>query len=514
MAKRSNMQQEYASIPRGGQLRRNLFKIRKRHLTTQHGGILVPIYWNWFYPGEVISGNYQAFLRASAPLEFPLFDSLRLTIHTFFCPLRIVWDNARKFFGERENPADSISYVMPKLGTNAAYDNLNLARPQLLTRYLEIPSRSAAQGGIDTTEIGAAPFRVYETIYDWHYRDANQQDQLDPPTDDGPDNAHTYQCQYRGKRFDRFTAALPAPQKGDAVPVNMPLRSDESPGNDLGIYSDSVSAYRKLDTTGAALHIDAAASSESSNMHVELLIADLRNAVAIQQLLERDNRYGNRYGDVLEAQYGTEFNDIRIAPVYCGGGTGYISSNTIANTNQGSGDLGDLAAIATGVLDGGNFTYAVDEPGILMAIANVSADLSYSQGLHKKHTLNTRYDHYIPALDGIGDQSILTKELYYQNNATDDVVFGYEPRNEHRRTDTPWVSALFDPNDAATLEVMHLQEDLGAAPVLGDTWIKDTTPYARMLQTALGHHFLSDYNINWNVSSPMPRYGIPGLGRL
>ena len=511
----SQMKREYAAVPKGGRLPRSSFNLSRRHLTTHHGGWLVPIFWGWLFPGDVIKASYQAFVRASSPLEFPLFDNLKLTIHTYFVPIRILWTNARKFFGEQDDPGDSIAYTLPTLGGSTNYDTSLSGMDQNLLRYLGVPVQTAAQGGVDLTDIGAIAPRAYNSIYNWHYRDQQQQNSLPMNLGDGPDTTVStdYQVRFRGKRHDRFTSLLAAPQKGDAVPYQMDVRADLGGGQQPTVYSTSLTDYQHIDANATLADISATAGTQAEALHVDLLINDLRNTAAIQQFLERDNRYGTRYDELIYAHYGVEFNDIRIAPVFLGGGSGYISTSAIPN-QSGTGTLGDLAAIATGVLDGAGFTYAVDEPGIYMAIANVSGDLSYSQGLEKKHSYQTRYEMFFPEFTRIGDQAVEMKELFYQNDANDETVMGYEPRYEELRTEVNRISGEFDPNDASTLEVMHLQEDLGSQPVLGDTWIKDSTPYSRMLRVTTQHHFLADYKMNCRVARALPTYGVPGIGRL
>ena len=42
-------------------------------------------------------------------------DNIYLETFFFFVPSRLVWDNFRKMMGERDNPDDSIDYVVPQL---------------------------------------------------------------------------------------------------------------------------------------------------------------------------------------------------------------------------------------------------------------------------------------------------------------------------------------------------------------------------------------------------------------
>ena len=510
------MKREYAAQPKGGKLKRSMFDLGRRHLTTLNGGYLVPIFWGWVFPGDVMRGKYTAFLRMSSSLEFPLFDNFKLTIHTYFCPIRQLWTNFRKMLGEQEDPGDSTDYTLPEVGNSTTDTSVVTdAGFSRLMRYFGVPVVAAGAGGVAEEDVGAVPFRAYCHIYNWHYRDQQQQDSAVFNTGDGPDGAYhsVYTLKKRGKRHDRFTSLLSSPQKGDAVPAEFDVSTEQTTSGVLTVYGDATSTYQRMDSDLANVDLSASTGSDGSQLKVDVTIAALRNAAAIQQFLERDNRYGTRYDEILYSHYGTEFNDIRIAPVYLGGGSGYIQTTTIPN-QSGTGTLGDLAAIATGTLQGGNFTYAVDEPGIYMSIASVSADLSYSQGLEKKHSYRTKYDLFWPEFVSIGDQAVDTAEIYYQNNATDDVVFGYEPRYEELRTEVNRTSQEFDVDDLLTLEVMHLQEDLGSAPVLGDTWIQDQTPYARIQRVTTQDHFLADFYMDLKIARALPVNGIPGLGRF
>ena len=511
----SSMRSDYGSVPAGSGIRRSQFDISENHKTTFDGDYLVPIYWNYFYPGEVVRGGLKAFVRMSSPLDFPLMDNMKLTCHWYSTPIRQVWANFRKMFGEREDPGDSIDYTVPEVGAGSvATDAASGNRWIELLWYLGVPIVPTV--GVDQDELAALPFRTYHHIYNWHYRDTQQQDSLDVPTDDGPDTGHVYEMKKRGKRFDYFTAATLAPQRGETVGATADVTIDTGAGSNPSIVYGPTGTRYELDANAALLDVSATTGGSSEKLYTELLISELRNAVAIQQFLERDNRYGTRYDELIFAHYGSEFRDIRVAPQYLGGGSGYINTSSIPNQSGSSGNVGDLAAIAHGSLDGARFTYAFDEPSILMCIVVVSADQTYQRGLDKKWSLRTRYDFFTPEFNRIGDQALLSKELWFNNDGAsgDDTVFGYVPRNEHMRIGINRVSGEFASEHNATLDSWHLATNYATRPVLGDTWISSDSPYSRVQQVATQHDFIADFQIELKAARQLPVYGVPGLARL
>lgn len=513
---RSSMKREYAAVPRMGSGPRSTFNVSEAHKTTFNASYLIPIYWDFLYPGEVRKSTTRAFVRMSNPLQYPLMDNLWLTVHWFEVSLRILWDNFRKFYGERIDPSDSIDYTLPVLGTgNVDLTTGGVNEFRDLCDYLGLPHVAS----FDMSDATSLPFRAYNAIYNYMYRDQNLQDSVAEPTDDGPDGGSAdFVLLQRGKMHDYFTSLLPQPQKGESVTIGGEIATAAGVGGDIGVYSDAASGYRQLEDGGTEVEVkNSATNAETNKLYPNTTIHELRNAVAIQQFLEKDNRGGTRFGEQIYCHWGTEFQDARYAPVFVGGGRAPIITtpiyNNAANTTE-SADLGDFGAIGTGAFEGASFTYAAQEPSILMGIACVDADLTYHQGLNRKWSYRTRYDFVWPEFEGIGDQAVLTKEIYYQNNATDDVVFGYGPRYEEARTGINRLSGEFRPDNLSPIDEFHVAQDFVGAPTLNTTFIKASVPMGRVLQSNTPNHFYADFHVEMYSTKQLSLSGIPGLARL
>ena len=110
-------------------------------------------------------------------LAYPLLDNAYLDLHFFWIPMRLVWDNSFKFWGQQDDPGDSIDYTVPRMTatTTTGYDELSLHD------YFGLPTKVP-----DYTHISLY-HRAYNLCYNWWYRDQNLIDSVVVDTDDGPD---------------------------------------------------------------------------------------------------------------------------------------------------------------------------------------------------------------------------------------------------------------------------------------------------------------------------------------
>jgi hypothetical protein len=243
-------------------------------------------------------------------------------------------------------------------------------------------------------------------------------------------------------------------------------------------------------------------------------INDLRLAFQTQRLLERDARGGTRYNELIRAHFGVTVPDFRVQrPEYIGGGSSMVNVTPVANTAGQSGDyVGQLGAMGT-VSGSHDWTYSAVEHGMIIGLANVRGDITYSQGLDRYWSKSTRYDFYYPVLAQIGEQAVLNKEIYYANNSSvDDAVFGYQERYAEYRYKPSRLTGLFNVDAPSSLSSWHLSEDFSTTPSLGPTFIESNTgaPLDRAIAVPSEPHFILDTYFNLKCVRPMPLYGVPG----
>lgn len=525
---------QFAMVPRAD-IPRSAFRMQKALKTTFDGGYLVPMMCEEVLPGDTFNVRLTAFARLATPI-FPFMDNLHFETFFFFVPCRLVWENWVRFQGEREDPNDSISYVVPQmLSPLGGYGIMGLHD------YFGLPTAGQVDPAYAISH-NALPLRAYNLIYNEWFRDQNLQNSRNVPKGDGPDSYLDFTLQRRGKRPDYFTTALPWTQKGASVMLPLgstaPVRTQATE-----VVTGAQQALRMRNTAGnlpggaQTLNMSAAGNVFYSgtasgafvaDVYPTNLVADLSTATAatinqirqafqIQRLLERDARGGTRYTEIVQAHFGVRSPDARLQrPEYLGGGHSPITINPIAQTSAtgvsgGTSPQGNLSAMGTMMAHGHGFSQSFTEHGYIIGLMNVRADLTYQQGIRKLWTRQTRYDFYMPVFAMLGEQAILSQELYCDGSSADQDVFGYQERWAEYRYNPSQVTGLMRSTAAGTIDAWHLAQRFTTRPTLGSAFIVDAPPISRVVAVDTEPEFILDAFFDCKVARPMPMYSVPGM---
>ena len=164
------------------------------------------------------------------------------------------------------------------------------------------------------------------------------------------------------------------------------------------------------------------------------------------------------------------------------------------------------------MLSKSGFTQSFTEHGIIIGLANIRADLNYQQGMRRMWSRRTRYDFYFPAFANLGEQAVLSKEIYCTGDPADDDVFGYQERWAEYRYNPSLITGRFRSTAASTLDSWHLAQKFSSRPLLNGAFINEDPPISRVsaVNTALTNQFIFDSFFNIKMARPMPMYSVPG----
>jgi len=493
-----------------------------------NSGDLIPILVDEGLPGDSFQLNSTVVARLTSPLKRPIMDNIRAEFFFFSVPYRLLWNNFKRFMGEQDDPGDSIAYTIPQMTIPAGG-----ITEGSLGDYFGLPIGVAAMPLPDSLA-----FRGYARVWNEWFRDQNLQDSVVVDMDDGPDTLSDYTIQKRGKRYTYWTQALPWPQKGDAVEV--PLGTD-APITGIGKQNTSWTtgpfAVIETDGTGTVNYAaaqDTSASTASNTFRIEEdpnnagypnIRADLTSATAatinewreafqLQRLLERDARGGTRYIEWIKSHFKVTSPDGRQQrSEYIGGGRCNINVTTVPQTSEsGTTDQGFLTGYGAGQKSGIGFNTSFTEHCLVLGLVSVTADLTIaSNRLDKMWTRQTREDLYIPVLANLGEQELLTQEIYCDGTGTDDDVFGYVPRWDEYRYKESVICGTFRSDAAASLDMYHVGLDYGSVPLLNAAFIQDEPPISRIIAVTAEDEFIMDIYHRYFCVRPMPTFGVPGM---
>jgi hypothetical protein len=528
----------FSAVPQAN-IPRSVFDRSHGHKTMINENGIYPILRDMCMPGDTFVLDTTVFGRMTNPATNVFMDNLYMDIHFFAVPYRLVWENFEKFMGQVDDPSNGVydptDYLIPQVVSPSGGFAV-----ECLSDYLGLPIACTRMSG-NTISVSSLWHRAYRKIYNDWYRDENLIDSIlidgSAGIGDGPDiigNIDTILT--RGKAKDYFTSCLPWPQKGPEVTMDL---GTVAPVLGLGWLNQTVdTGPHTVYETGQSATTQFAASKatgvdgnnlqrveeDPSNSGYPALYADLASAVAgsindirqniaIQRLYERDARSGTRYTEIILAHFSVQSADQRLQRAeYLGGGRVPIFVTPVPQTSQSdTTKQGHLSSYATMAGQKIGFNKSFTEHCLILGLASVVADLTYSQGIPRDFLKQTRFDHYWPELANLGEQEVTNAELYAVGDSGDEDVFGYQERWSEYRYKPSQITGKLRPDYETSLDVWHLSQEFGSLPTLSQTFIEYDTPMDRVLAVTDEPSFVLDFFFDYKCVRPMPTFSIPSL---
>jgi hypothetical protein len=538
-----NAEQHYSQVPHAN-VPRARFKRDFSLLTTMNEGDLVPIYCDEVLPADTAKIDLNALMRMSTPL-YPVMDNCYCDFYFFFVPSRLLWEHFENLMGQNDSTfwAETVEYTTPK--TTAPSGGWNVGT---LADYFGIPT------GVANLQVNSLPFRAYAKIWNEWFRDENLQQPVtmsktDATTAGSNTGTNLTDAEAGGlplkvcKYKDYFTSCLPSPQKGNAVTLpltgNAPIQFFNNDSLTEKIETGQVWMNHKdanimvpvkntpMQVVGGANQSEPNASTVRSyytgadlSEVTSTTINELRQAIAVQHILERDARTGTRYKEYLQGAWGVTSPDARLdRSEYIGGYRLPININQVIQTSatDTTSPQGNTAAFSMTTMSRNMATYSATEHGFIIGLAAVRVDHSYQQGLPRMWTRSTRFSYYDPMLANLGEQAVLNQEIYAQGNAKDEEVFGYQEAWADYRYRINMITGEMRSTYAKTLDAWHYADKYDKLPILSSDWIKEgmeNIDRTIAVQSEKSRQFICNFYFDQTWTRAMPIYSLPGLDTI
>lgn len=482
-------------------------------------GDLIPVMVAECIPGDKFTIGAESLIRF-APMIAPVMHRIDVSIHYFFVPNRILWENWEKWIVDSQQTTIEAPWI-----SISQFDFTDAEKKFL--DYMGVPPLEVAAGYYN---ISALPFAAYQAIYHEYYRDQNLVPEFNYKLVDGQQalTADLVKLRKRAWEHDYFTASLPFAQKGAVVDIPLGEVQLVEP-NAIGQYPQGIhrsttaanpTPVGAVENNALGEFIGATTTVYDPNGSLQVestTITDLRRAFKLQEWLEKNARAGTRYIENILAHFGVRSSDKRLQrPEYITGIKSPVVISEIVNTTgqvTAPGDdpglpQGNMAGHGISVSGGRYGSYFCEEHGFIIGIMSVMPKTAYQQGIPKFYDKwRTPLDYYWPSFAHIGEQAVLNQEIYVDDipQSTGQETFGYVPR---------YAEYKFIPNRVAgdfrtTLNYWHLGRVFDSAPALNQAFI-ECTPSTRIFAVEDGTDYLWCHVLNKvKAIRPMPKFGNP-----
>lgn len=527
------------------------------HIYTCNNGDLIPAFATiQVQPGDTwkITTSIMARLNTS---RYPTISRGWIVYNWFYVPHSQIWDNWDALMGENKDSAwvTQAAVSVPKINIP---EGTTIQNGSLLDHF----GWPTGQGNFKAS---ALKVRAYSWICNEFYRNQNIEAPYAPDTGEA-EITYTENGDWTvgGKpnqilrNADYFSTALPEPQKGPDVllplgtSATVKLKNPSAPGTMLvrrssdgtlsntysptSEYSDGlivpggnyqpsgVLANETADNTYTAVAIDPNGRliTDLENA-ISGNLTDLRQAAITQRIYEKDARAGTRAAEMLWARYGVEIDPLELGrPVLLTGGKFDISTNQVPQTAPTeNAPTGTLTAFGYTNNRSDQDTFSFKQHGTLMCLVAVAYEHKYQQGIPREDMKFDRFDFWHPEFAGLGDQPIYNYEIYATGGANGTIatesIFGYAVRGAEYQNYPSIVSGQVRSNYAQSMDYVHMADEYSSVPTLSTEWMKenpnnlDRTIY---VSSDITNQFVVDFVAEFEITTCMPLYSIPGIDRL
>lgn len=537
--------------------RRSRHYYEKNYKTTLNTGMLVPIYANELVqPGDTFKIDLSFIAREVTPLQ-PVMDNLYIQFFGFMIDWLDIWNDTKPFWGENTKGvwAQTTEYFTPQIKIPA---NTKITAHSLLA-YFGFPQKKFAQ---EFTVGGGLSINAYCLTYNEWFRNQNYIAPLEinmagtTITFDANDVTKGGEVLNVMKFHDRFTSGVPAPERGEPVPVpfgtSAPVWGYDNAGltlqkfNDHNITAGMMSSNNNSGATGhyyrpdpqsafgnnVLVNLASRESEKPTQVYADLsdaisaTLAAQRLAIATNHILEKLALYGGRYREIIRACWGVESSDLsQHIPEYLGGWRQPLNmEEVVATTTAENQELGNTGAFSLTNGYGNVLTKSFNQHAVILILATIRHNQTYGQGLPRQYWKSRKYDYYWNDFAGISFQPVFNGELLLQGTAEDKEAFSFLPPWSEYKSEENQLTGMFNPhystNDGDTenwLKEWTYGNKFANLPMMGQEFLEqgpENVDRTITVTSQVADQFLLDCQFIITKWSEVPDFRVIGLDRF
>lgn len=490
-------------------------------------GQIIPTLFLECYPGDTFKLGSEVVVRFM-PMVAPILHEVNVIENYFFVPYRLLsdanfdWDTFITGGKDGDGKLNGVEQVLPRWDVSSGKSGVGS-----LWDYFCFPLTKPVASCLPYD----FPRRAYNLIYNQYFRDENLMAEVSLANED---------ILYRCWKKDYFTSALVAQQRGQAPALPgdiMYLGSDGlyhsvitsrvftdntlTASGSVGLAGGNTSWYKDLDGNAKTVNRvtlgDVVPKDDVQKIvYTGADVSDMRLSFQIQKWMERNNRGGYRYTEVIRSHFGTAPADERMQRAeYIGGVIAPIIVSEVLQTGStdSTSPQGNMAG--HGISANAQYIgkYRVKEHGCIIGVMSIMPKPMYmSQGVERQFLRRSRFDFYWPEFANLSEQAIENVELFAQGTNDDFGIFGFQGRFNELRWQGDKVCGLMrlDQNNGG-FAFWHLGRLFANLPALNGAFMKADQIRKDFLAVPSQPACVVSYGNVVRAVRPIPKMPIPGL---
>lgn len=507
-------------------------------------------------PGDTFVDSVECSIKV-APMKAPAFGRIDATLHFFFVPRRLLYDEFEDFITGGVTgtflPEDfsQLNPVAPYFDFEELAQESKLL-PGGLADYLGMPSVEDQGSYVGIPPIDAMPFAGYSKIFsDWYRDELLDLEEFEPlvggQIQQGSDLFEFLtKIRYRAWKKDYFTSARPDTQLGPQVGIPVSgnigadgpfrLKSSVNVGSNAN-WSTQFNSQELIDGEYYKVFTNTTSNSSVFSSYgdglsledASVLINDLRQSLKLQEWKEKNMRGGNRYIENIFHHFGVRSSDARLQrsqylggrkiPVVIGEVLQSVDTRTDVEGVITGNPLGQRGGVANAAGRSQRIKFFAEEHGFVYCLLSIMPKAAYYQGIPRMFAARwDPMDYAWPEFGNLGEQEVFNWELYVGEgqSAGNAGTFGYQSRYADRK---------FRPNEIhgefreGQMMSWHTAREFSARPNLNANFIyfpsdDEAGGQNRIFvveKNSLASHFYVHLWHDLTISKLLPKYGIPSI---